>query len=104
LPAYQLGQLTLADTLLNPMESSNWVKKGPVFSGTDKVYGVGHVSFTTSPDNTEYWMYYHAKKTTAPGWDRNIRLQKFTWQADGSPDFGTPIPAGTPIALPSGEK
>jgi GH43 family beta-xylosidase len=104
LPAYQLGQLTLTDTLLNPMESSNWVKKGPVFSGSDKVFGVGHVSFTTSPDNTEYWMYYHAKKTTTPGWDRNIRLQKFTWQADGSPDFGTPIPAGTPIALPSGEK
>jgi GH43 family beta-xylosidase len=90
--------------MLNPMESTNWVKKGPVFSGTGKVFGVGHVSFTTSPDNTEHWMYYHSKKTITPGWDRDIRLQKFTWLPDGSPDFGVPIPAGTPIPLPSGEK
>jgi len=104
LPAYQLAQLTLPDTLLNPLEKNNWTKKGPVFQGTGQVYGVGHVSFTTSPDNTEHWMYYHSKKTPAPGWDRDIRLQKFTWQADGSPNFGVPIPTNTPIALPSGEK
>ncbi len=104
LPAYQLGQLTLTDTLLNPMEPANWVKTGPVFSGTDKVFGVGHVSFTTSPDDTEHWIYYHAKKSTTPGWDRDIRLQKFTWHTNGSPDFGTPTPTGVPIALPSGEK
>ncbi len=103
LPAYQLGQLTLMDTLLNPMEITNWTKTGPVFQGTDKVYGVGHVSFTTSPDNTEHWMYYHSKKTTSPGWDRDIRLQKFNWTLEGLPDFGTPVPAGTPVPLPSGE-
>ncbi len=104
LPAYQLGQLALTDTLLNPMEAGHWEKKGPVFSGTDQVIGVGHVSFTTSPDESEYWMYYHSKKTTAPGWDRDIRLQKLGWQSDGSPDFGSPIPVGIPIPLPSGEK
>ncbi|WP_232064530.1 glycoside hydrolase family 43 protein [Rhodocytophaga rosea] len=104
LPAYQLAQLTLSDTLLNPMEKTNWMKKGPVFTGTSQVYGVGHVSFTTSPDNTENWMYYHSKKSTTPGWERDIRLQKFTFNTDGSPDFVTPIPVNTPIHLPSGEK
>jgi GH43 family beta-xylosidase len=101
---YRLGQLALADTLLNPMQPENWVKSGPVFEGTDEVLGVGHCSFTTSPDNTEDWIFYHSKKTTAPGWDRNIRLQKFTWSADGSPYFGTPVPAGVPIRVPSGQK
>lgn len=103
LPAYRLGQLALADTLLNPMLPQNWVKSGPVFQGTDKVYGVGHASFTTSPDSTENWIMYHSKKTTNPGWERDIRLQKFTWNADGSPDFGTPQPPEKSIKRPSGE-
>jgi GH43 family beta-xylosidase len=104
LTAYNLSQLTLSDTLLNLMEAQNWNKKGPVFQGTEHVYGVGHASFTLSPDNKENWIMYHSKKTVEPGWNRDIRLQKFTWAIDGSPDFGTPIPAGTPISLPSGEK
>lgn len=104
LPAYQLGQLTLADTLLDPMTASNWTKKGPVFSGTDQVYGVGHASFTVSPDGTEHWIAYHAKKEPAPGWNRDVRLQKFTWNPDGSPNFGVPVPRGVPLPLPSGER
>ena len=101
---YRLGQLTLSDTLLDPLNPNNWVKTGPVFQGTGEVLGVGHASFTTSPDGTENWIFYHSKKTPEPGWDRNIRLQKFEWNADGSPDFGRPIPAGVPIPLPSGEE
>src|SRR5690606_16468730 len=101
---YRLGQLTLMDTLQDPMDPANWVKKGPVFLGTDQVLGAGHASFTTSPDGKEDWIFYHSKKTTEPGWDRDIRLQKFTWNKDGSPDFGIPIPAGTPIPVPSGQK
>jgi GH43 family beta-xylosidase len=101
---YRLGQLTLPDTLLDPLKPENWIKKGPVFQGTEDVLGVGHASFTTSTDGMEDWIFYHSKKTTEPGWDRNIRLQKFTWHPNGSPDFGQPIPAGTPIELPSGEE
>ncbi len=104
LPAYKLGQLTLRDTLMNPMESASWQKNGPVFQGTDRVYGVGHASFTLSPDSTENWIFYHSKKTVVPGWNRDVRLQKFTWHADGTPDFGRPVPAGEPIPLPSGEQ
>ncbi|WP_377130601.1 family 43 glycosylhydrolase [Rufibacter roseus] len=103
LKEYRLGQLTLADTLMDPMQSKNWKKSdGPVFQGTDQVLGVGHCSFTKSPDNTEDWILYHAKKSATPGWQRNIRAQKFTWTINGYPQFGEPVPAGVPIPLPSG--
>ncbi|WP_347156427.1 glycoside hydrolase family 43 protein [Pontibacter chitinilyticus] len=103
LKAYRLGQLTLADTLQNPMVPANWVKSGPVFQGTDNVYGVGHCSFTKSPDGTENWILYHTKKSIVPGWERDIRAQPFGWHADGSPDFGVPVPAGVPLKVPSGQ-
>ncbi|WP_245964548.1 glycoside hydrolase family 43 protein [Rufibacter immobilis] len=105
LKEYRLGQLTLADTLQDPMKADNWVKSsGPVFEGTEEVLGVGHCSFTTSPDNTEDWILYHAKKSATPGWSRDIRMQKFTWTQDGYPVFGKPIPAGVPLPVPSGQK
>ncbi|MCC9166902.1 glycoside hydrolase family 43 protein [Pontibacter harenae] len=104
LKEYRLGQLALSDTTLSPMEPASWVKSGPVFQGNDQVFGVGHCSFTKSPDGTEDWIAYHTKKSTAPGWNRDIRLQEFTWHADGSTDFGEPIPAGVPIKVPSGEE
>ncbi|PIQ22022.1 MAG: glycoside hydrolase [Cytophagales bacterium CG18_big_fil_WC_8_21_14_2_50_42_9] len=103
LKEYRLAQLSLADTTLNPMQPENWVKSGPVFQSTAYVFGVGHCSFTKSPDNTEDWIFYHAKKSVTPGWQREIRLQPFTWKPDGSPAFGVPIPSGKPIRLPSGE-
>jgi GH43 family beta-xylosidase len=103
LKEYRLGQLTLSDTLLNPMQPNYWTKTGPVFQGTNQVFGVGHCSFTKSPDNTEDWIIYHTKKTTTPGWDRDIRMQEFTWNTDGTPDFGVPVPAGVPLPVPSGE-
>jgi GH43 family beta-xylosidase len=104
LPAYQLGQLTLSDTLRDPMTAANWTKKGPVFSGTAEVFGAGHASFTVSPDGTEDWIAYHTKKDASPGWNRDVRLQKFTWHPDGSPNFGTPVPRGVLLPLPSGER
>ncbi|MFO7824528.1 MAG: glycoside hydrolase family 43 protein, partial [Cyclobacterium sp.] len=104
LKEYRLGQLTLITPGSNPMIPENWKKSGPVFSGTAAVYGVGHCSFASSPDGSEEWILYHSKKSTEPGWDRNIRLQPFQWKVDGSPDFGTPVPVGLPLNVPSGEK
>ena len=104
LPDYRLGQLRLSTPSADPMNAASWIKSGPVFSGSGSVYGVGHASFTTSPDGTEDWIVYHAKSLSAPGWDdRVIRLQEFTWNQDGSPNFGTPVPSGQRIPLPSGE-
>ncbi|MCJ8167000.1 glycoside hydrolase family 43 protein [Pontibacter sp. E15-1] len=104
LKEYRLGQLTLSDTLLNPMQPENWEKTGPVFQGTAEVMGVGHCSFTTSPDGTENWLLYHSKKSSVPGWARDIRAQEFEWQPDGSPEFGEPVPAGVPIPVPAGQQ
>lgn len=70
---------------------------------TNKVLGVGHCSFAKSPDGTEDWVLYHSKKSETPGWDRDIRLQPFSWDETGNPDFGSPVPAGSPIPIPSGE-
>ena len=100
---YRLGQLTLKEGA-DPLKPSSWEKKGPVFEGTEQVFGVGHASFTTSPDNKEWWIFYHSKTTADHGWDRDIRLQRFTWNAIGQPVFGKPLPAGTAILKPSGER
>jgi GH43 family beta-xylosidase len=35
--------------------------------------------------------------------NRSTRAQKFTWNADGTPNFGVPIGLGVPIPAPSGE-
>jgi GH43 family beta-xylosidase len=102
-PEYRLAQLKLKDPSKSPLNSANWEKSGPVFQGTAKVLGTGHASFTQSPDGKEWWVFYHTKKNSSPGWARDLRLQKFTWRADGSPDFGIPVPAGVAMPVPSGE-
>lgn len=105
LPDYRLGQLRLTPGA-DPMNPASWTKSGPVFVGLPSggVYGVGHASFTTSPDGTENWIVYHAKSLNSPGWDdRRIRMQKFTWNADGSPNFGTPVANGVSVLVPSGQ-
>ena len=72
-----------------------------VFESANGVYGVGHNSFTVSPDGKQDWIVYHAKLGTAPGWgDRVIRMQPFRWRRDGTPDFGAPVPSGTPLPCP----
>jgi GH43 family beta-xylosidase len=101
LKEYRLGQLRLSRGA-DPMFRESWTKSGPVFAGTDRVYGTGHASFTKSPDGTEDWIVYHSKRTTQPGWDRIINAKEFHWKADGSPDFGTPPAPGEQIAVPSG--
>ncbi|HUA36931.1 MAG TPA: glycoside hydrolase family 43 protein [Candidatus Sulfopaludibacter sp.] len=98
---YCLGQL--AFTGGNPLRLESWIKKPePVFCRTRDVYGPGHCCFVKSPDGTEDWIIYHAAKYSGAGWNRNLRAQKFTWRADGSPDFGTPVSAGVPLPRPAG--
>ncbi len=103
LKEYRLGLLQLKNTDADPLNPENWTKKGPVFEGNNSVYGVGHVSFVKSPDETENWIIYHSKKNTEPNWERNVRMQPFQWNADGTPDFGRAISAGVKINRPSGE-
>jgi GH43 family beta-xylosidase len=103
---YKLGMLTYNGG--DPLNSSSWVKSpNPVFQRNNAagVYGPGHGGFFKSPDGTEDWMVYHAT-TNANGncdMNRSTRAQKFTWNADGTPNFGVPIGLGVPITVPSGE-
>jgi GH43 family beta-xylosidase len=103
LPAYNLGQLRLRDGNADPMDPGNWEKAGPVFRGTEEVHGVGHASFTSSPDGDENWIVYHTKVSREPGWDRVVHMQPFEWNDDGTPHFGEPVTAGESVSKPSGE-
>jgi GH43 family beta-xylosidase len=107
-PHYYVGLLRLRGD--DPLDPAAWLKHPePVFGpheGPDGgVYTTGHNSFTKSPDGTEDWVVYHAKDMKTGGFKgRTARAQRFTWNADGTPNFGRPVPSGVPLPVPSGEK
>ncbi|MYW63035.1 family 43 glycosylhydrolase [Streptomyces sp. SID8379] len=105
-PDYALGQLTLAGS--DPTAASSWTKKSTaVFSSSAAkgVYGPGHNGFFNSPDGQQSWIVYHANDAASDGCDngRTTRAQGFGWNADGSPNLGTPNALGSSTAGPSGE-
>jgi len=105
-PDYKLGILTYNGG--DPLQQSSWVKSAqPVFqrSNANSVFGPGHNGFFKSPDGAEDWIVYHANNSAGGGCDMNrtTRAQKFTWNADGTPNFGTPVALGTRLPVPSGE-
>jgi GH43 family beta-xylosidase len=105
-PDYKLGMLTLTGS--DPLNPGHWTKsRQPVFQRNDAngVFAPGHNGFFTSPDGTEDWIVYHANDSVGGGCDmnRSTRAQRFTWKADGTPDFGTPVRLGTVLDAPSGE-
>jgi GH43 family beta-xylosidase len=100
---YALGRLTY-DGVGSLLSQSSWSKSPtPVFQQSGDIVGTGHASFTTSPDGTENWIVYHAHHDP-DNWqdDRDIYIQPFTFDANKNPVFGSPIPASTPIDVPSG--
>ncbi|MDE3165711.1 MAG: glycoside hydrolase family 43 protein [Acidobacteriota bacterium] len=105
---YALGLLTAnqGDGLL---DAKAWRKSPlPVFwqSPAAGAYGTGHNSFFQSPDGREDWILYHANPQASQGCGgrRSPRAQRFTWNPDGTPDFGRPVKLGEPLAAPSGER
>jgi GH43 family beta-xylosidase len=102
-PTYKLGMLALAPGG-DPMKGAAWSKfSAPVFESTVMTWGVGHCGFTQSPDGREDWIVYHAKLERRPNWNRAIHTQRFSWSAAGEPEFGSPLPAGIEMAVPSGQ-
>jgi GH43 family beta-xylosidase len=107
---YCLGLLTATagSDLLN---AASWVKSpNPVFSSNAATgqWGPGHNSFTTSEDGQSDILVYHDRNyqniTGDPLNDpnRRTRLQKFYWNADGTPNFGIPVADGsTPVRFGS---
>jgi GH43 family beta-xylosidase len=105
-PDYKLGILTYNGG--DPLNASSWVKSStPVFQRNNAagVYGPGHNGFFKSPDGTEDWIVYHATNNAGGNCDlnRSTRAQKFTWNADGTPNFGSPVGLGVTLTAPSGE-
>ena len=105
-----VGMLTAdADAdLLNP---ASWHKADkPVFcsSPQDSIWGPGSVSFVPSPDETEWYVLYHARPIpngiTGGDESRSIRMQKVGWDENGMPVLGSPVRLDTPLPKPSGTK
>jgi GH43 family beta-xylosidase len=106
-PDYKLGLLTYNGSG-DPLNPSSWTKApNPVFQRNDAngVYGPGHNGFFKSPDGTQDWIVYHANSSASGGCDNNrtTRAQRFTWNADGTPNFGVPVRLGVVLDSPSGE-
>jgi GH43 family beta-xylosidase len=104
---YALGMLTLK-TGGDPMNAADWTKgNSPVFtkSPAANAFGPGHNAFFKSPDGREDWIMYHANNNSGEGCGekRNVRIQKFTWNASGVPQFGTPERTGVGLVKPGGE-
>jgi len=101
---YSLGILTANATsdLLNP---ASWTKSAqPVFvkSPENGVFGPGHNSFVQSKDGTQDLIVYHGNSGPNQGCGaRPSRVQPFTWNDDGSPNFG--VPTNGPLSVPSGD-
>ena len=103
-PDYKLGML-IADTNSDLMDPRSWKQyPRPVFERSDRngVFGPGHNGFFRSPDGTEDWIIYHAKTNSFYTYEgRETRAQKFTWNADGTPNFGEPLLLSAVLEEPS---
>jgi GH43 family beta-xylosidase len=90
----------------NLLDPKSWTKYDQPFFQQDRdahVFGTGHNGFFKSPDGKEDWIVYHANPESGQGCGnkRSPRIQKFTWNADGTPDFGKPIATDVPLNKPS---
>ncbi len=102
---YELGivQAKAGSDLLN---ANSWSKIDHPFLTTDAAshaFGPGHNGFFKSPDGKEDWIIYHANPGPGEGCGdlRSPRMQRFTWSADGLPDFGRPVAIGEEVREPS---
>jgi GH43 family beta-xylosidase len=100
---YALGMLT-ATSGSDLLKAASWRKsEKPVFqqSPANHVYATGHNSFFKGADGKD-WILYHANSEPGQGcgWHRAPRAQPFTWNPDGTPDFGEPVAAGKAMQRP----
>lgn len=104
---YSLGLLS-ADASADLMDPESWTKsEEPVFSKNEQgnAFGPGHNGFFKSVDETEDWIIYHANPQSGQGCggNRSIRIQPFSWNQSGFPEFGEPHPLNQRLTKPSGE-
>jgi GH43 family beta-xylosidase len=109
---YCLAQIQLKNGG-DPLKPADWINKKQVFVKNigNSVFGPGHNGFFTSSLSnadgtvtTENWFIYHARDVAnTPNGMRTPRMQKLTWNADGSPNFGTASAIGIDIPAPINE-
>ena len=102
---YALGVLH-AKAGANLLDADAWTKYDHPFfrqSAKNGVFGTGHNGFFKSPDGKQDWIIYHANSARHEGCEdaRSPRAQPFTWNPDGTPEFGKPVPTEVPIPKPS---
>jgi GH43 family beta-xylosidase len=102
---YSLGVLH-AKAGANLLDPASWTKYDHAFFRQDaehSVFGPGHNGFFKSPDGKQDWIIYHANPARHEGCgsDRSPRAQPFSWNADGTPDFGRPVSVETALPKPS---
>ncbi|MNJ44662.1 Extracellular exo-alpha-(1-_5)-L-arabinofuranosidase precursor [compost metagenome] len=98
---YCMG-LLYADEEADLLAAKSWTKTPvPVFQTNEDTgqYGPGHNSFTVTEDGQDVIVYHarnYKKITGDPLYDpnRHTRAQVFTWNKDGTPNFGTPLSDG----------
>ncbi|UQS83105.1 glycoside hydrolase family 43 protein [Bombilactobacillus thymidiniphilus] len=97
---YCMGMLQISDQA-NLLDANQWQKgQQPVFQSdlAHQQYGPGHNSFTVAEDDQTDILVYHCRDYTDiqgdPLYDpnRHTKVQPFTWDATGQPDFGKPVP------------
>jgi GH43 family beta-xylosidase len=92
---YCLGLLEfLGDSAEEMLQKDKWYKHtSAVFKKTEYAFGPGHCSFTKvfSNGQDEDYIVYHANVQSGTGWNgRSVWVQKFTFDENGRPVFGTP--------------
>jgi GH43 family beta-xylosidase len=94
---YCMGLLS-AEAGADLLDPRSWSKSAvPVFESSSRhgIYGPGHNSFTTDDEGLDY-LVYHARNYKEIAGDplddgnRHTRLQPFTWNDEGFPEFGEP--------------
>jgi GH43 family beta-xylosidase len=97
---YCVGLLEASDEA-DPLDPASWRKLlGPALQSDPdaRVFGPGHNSFTTSKDGITDYIVYHARnyeRVVGPPIldpNRDTRIQAFTWDSEGRPYFGKPVP------------
>jgi len=98
------GQSFLINTEKSFIGNKNTFTNPLLNSGPDP-WVIQKNGFFKSPDGKEDWIIYHAnaKPDLKCSDERSPRMQKFTWNADGTPNFGEPVKINTKILNPSGE-
>lgn len=101
---YCMGLLTYTGTgeLTDP---KSWTKSPqPVFvqAPENGVWAPGHGGFFRDKAGQD-WMIYHANPSEKDGCGnkRAPHIQPFTWNADGTPNFGKPASVKTPMPVPA---